>query len=193
MAGEYILDLEQVKAVTGAKTDEEAVAQVLAVQELIEGYLGVTLIKADFADEKITVPYALSNIIRPAKSPVNSVSKIGLLQADGTYKAYTGQYTFSRDCVQFLTSYSDRVPARVIPGKVGAVKMTYNAGLYDDYTQAPALLAAAAKGLLGWLFADPHALDGYQSEHLSDYSYTKGATVRGIPAAVAGILDGVRL
>lgn len=193
MAGEYILDLEQVKAVTGAKTDEEASAQAVAVQELIESYLGVTLIKADFADEKITVSYALSKIIRPAKSPINSVAKIELLQSNGTYLVYTGQYTFGRECVQLLAQFSDRFPARVIPGKVGAVKMTYNAGLYDDYTQVPALLKTAAKSLLGWMFADPYALGAYQSEHLSDYSYTKGATVRGIPAGIAGILDGVRL
>lgn len=193
MAGEYILDLEQVKTVTGAKTDEEAATQACAVQELIEAYLGVTLIKTDFVDEKITVPYSLSQIIRPAKSPINSVDRIELLQSDGTYKAYMGKYSLGRENVQLLTKSPEGVSVWIIPNKAGAVKMTYNAGLYDDYTQAPALLAAAAKGLIGWLFGDPHALDGYQSEHLSDYSYTKGAAVRGIPAGIAGILDGIKL
>ena len=193
MAGEYILDLKEVKAITGAETDDQARVQVSAVQELLENYLGVTLIKADVFDEKLTVPYSFSTIIRPTKNPLNSVLKVEVSQNNGEYREYKGRYTFGRQSVQLSLQSSYRFPASVIPGGVGAVRLSYNAGLYSDYTQAPALLVTAAKGLLAWMFADPYAFGGYQSEHLSDYSYTKGATVRGIPATIAGILDGVKL
>lgn len=186
MAGEYILDLETVKTVTGAKSDEEARIQVTAVRELLENYLGVTLVKTDFSNEKITVPYCLSQIVQPANSPINSVAKIEILDDSGQYREYKGTFTFGRKSVQFLPKF----PAL---GKVGAVVLSYNAGVYDDYTQVPALLKTAAQNLLEWMFLDPYALGSYQSEHLSDYSYTKGAVVRGIPASIAGILDGVRL
>ena len=195
MAGEYILDLETVKEITKAKDDAQAAAQIEAAQELMEAYLNVTFIKRDIADEAVTLPYAKSSIISPQYAPINSVKEIKVLQSDGSYQTATDiKYSVGKETVQILSG-SLFVPA-VVPhpaGQIAALKISYNAGLYDDYTQAPALLSSAAQGLLGWLFADTEAMGGYSSEHFSDYSYTKAALVRGLPEGIASILDKVRL
>lgn len=194
MAGEYILDLETVKEVTKAKDDAQAAEQISAVQELMEDYLGVTFIKRDIADEAVVLPYSNVRIISPEYKPINAVIEIKVLQQDGSYKAATDiKYSIGEETIQFLKG-SFFAPAIPHPyGKIAALKISYNAGLYDDYTQAPALLKTAAKGLLGWLFNDPSAMGGYQSENLSDYSYTKGALVGGLPEGIASLLDKVRL
>ena len=195
MAGEYLLDLETVKEITKATSDDVAAAQIEAVQELMEAYLNVTFIKRDIADEAVTLPYAKSSIISPQYTPVNSVKEINVLQNDGSYRAATDiKYSVGKETVQILAG-SLFVPA-VAPrpaGQIAALKISYNAGLYDDYTQAPALLKSAAQGLLGWLYADTYAMGGYSSEHLSDYSYTKAALVNGLPEGIASILNKVRL
>ena len=195
MAGEYILDLETVKEITKAKDDAQAAAQIEAAQELMEAYLNVTFIKRDIADEVVTLPYPRARIISPQYAPINSVKEIKVLQSDGSYQAAADiKYSIGKETVQILAG-SLFVPA-VVPhpaGQIAALKISYNAGLYDDYTQAPALLSSAAQGLLSWLFADTEAMGGYSSEHLSDYSYTKAALVRGLPEGIASILDKVRL
>lgn len=88
MAGKYILDLETVKKITGAETDEQAAVQITAVQELLQSYLGVLFIRKDIADEVLTVPYADATVFSPAYGPINSVSGLEVLGADGAYKAY---------------------------------------------------------------------------------------------------------
>ena len=195
MAGEYILDLETVKEITKAKDDAQAAEQIEAAQELMEAYLNVTFIKRDIADEAVTLPYKKISIISPQYAPINSVKEIKVLQSDGSYRAAADiKYSIGKETVQILAG-SLFVPA-VVPhpaGQIAALKISYNAGLYDDYTQAPALLSSAAQGLLGWLFADTEAMGGYSSEHLSDYSYTKAALVNGLPEGIAAILDKVRL
>ena len=195
MAGEYILDLETVKEITKAKDDAQAAAQIEAAQELMEAYLNVTFIKRDIADEAVTLPYKKISIISPQYGPINSVKEIKVLQSDGSYRAAADiKYSIGKETVQILAG-SLFVPA-VVPhpaGQIAALKISYNAGLYDDYTQAPALLKSAAQGLLGWLFADTEAMGGYSSEHLSDYSYTKAALVNGLPEGIAAILNKVRL
>lgn len=194
MAGEYILDLETVKEITKAKDDAQAAAQIEAVQELMEAYLNVTFIKRDISDEAVTLPYPRARIISPQYAPINSVKEIKVLQSDGSYQAAADiKYSIGKETVQILAG-SLFVPA-VAPrpaGQIAALKISYNAGLYDDYTQAPALLKSAAQGLLGWL-TDPYAMGGYSSEHLSDYSYTKAALVNGLPEGIAAILNKVRL
>lgn len=195
MAGEYILDLETVKEVTKAKDDAQAAAQIEAVQELMEAFLNISFIKRDVSDEPVTLPYAKSSIISPQYAPINSVKEINVLQNDGSYRAAADiKYSIGKETVQILAG-SLFVPA-VVPhpaGQIAALKISYNAGLYDDYTQAPALLKSAAQGLLSWLYADPYAMGGYSSEHLSDYSYTKAALVNGLPEGIAAILNKVRL
>lgn len=194
MAGEYILDLETVKKITGAETDEQAAVQITAVQELLQSYLGVLFIRKDIADEVLTVPYADATVFSPTYGPINSVIGLEVLNGGGTYTAYKGAVAHSKNAVQVLGNglrafwYAWRRA-----GVIGRIRISYNAGLWADYSAAPAVLGAAAKSLLDWLYNDPYALGGYQSEHLSDYSYTKGATVRGIPSGVAGILDGIKL
>lgn len=195
MAGEYILDLETVKEVTKAKDDAQAAAQIEAVQELMEAYLNITFIKRDVSDEPVTLPYQRTRIISPQYAPINSVKEIKVLQNDGSYRAATDiKYSVGKETVQILSG-SLFAPG-VMPhpaGQIAALKISYNAGLYDDYTQAPALLSSAAQGLLSWLYTDPYAMGGYSSEHLSDYSYTKAALVNGLPEGIASILDKVRL
>lgn len=195
MAGEYILDLETVKKITKAKSNDVAAEQIEAVQELMEAYLNITFIKRDVSDEQVTLPYKKISIISPQYAPINSVKEIKVLQIDGSYqKAADIKYSLGKETVQILAG-SLFVPA-VTPhpaGQITALKISYNAGLYDDYTQAPALLKNAAQGLLSWLYADPYAMGGYSSEHLSDYSYTKAALVNGLPEGIASILNKVRL
>lgn len=195
MAGEYILDLETVKEITKAKDDAQAAAQIEAAQELMEAYLNVTFIKRDIADEAVTLPYKKISIISPQYAPINSVKEIKVLQSDGSYHAAADiKYSLGKETVQILSGslFAHCVMPRPA-GQIAAIKISYNAGLYDDYTQAPALLKSAAQGLLGWLFADPYAMGGYSSEHLSDYSYTKAALVNGLPEGIAAILNKVRL
>lgn len=195
MAGEYILDLETVKEITKATSDAVAAEQIEAAQELMEAYLNVTFIKRDIADEEITLPYKKISIISPQYAPINSVKEIKVLQSDGSYqRAADIKYSIGKETVQILAG-SLFVPA-VVPhpaGQIAALKISYNAGLYDDYTKAPALLKSAAQGLLSWLFTDPYAMGGYSAEHLSDYSYTKAALVKGVPEGIAAILNKVRL
>lgn len=195
MAGEYILDLETVKEVTKAKDDAQAAAQIEAVQELMEAYLNITFIKRDVSDEPVTLPYQRTRIISPQYAPINSVKEIKVLQNDGSYRAATDiKYSVGKETVQILSGslFAPGVMPRPA-GQIAALKISYNAGLYDDYTQAPALLSSAAQGLLSWLYTDPYAMGGYSSEHLSDYSYTKAALVNGLPEGIASILDKVRL
>lgn len=195
MAGEYILDLETVKEITKAKDDAQAAAQIEAAQELMEAYLNVTFIKRDVSDEPVTLPYPRAGIISPQYAPINSVKEIKVLQSDGSYQAATDiKYSVGKETVQILSGslFAPGVMPRPA-GQIAALKISYNAGLYDDYTQALALLKSAAQGLLSWLYADPYAMGGYSSEHLSDYSYTKAALVNGLPEGIASILNKVRL
>lgn len=195
MAGEYILDLETVKEITKATSNDVAAAQIEAVQEMMEAYLNITFIKRDVSDEQVTLPYAKSSIISPQYAPINSVKEIKVLQSDGSYqKAADIKYSLGKETVQILSGslFEHGVMPRAA-GQIAALKISYNAGLYDDYTQATALLKSAAQGLLSWLYADQYAMSGYSSEHLSDYSYTKAALVNGLPEGIASILNKVRL
>ena len=195
MAGEYILDLETVKKITKAKSNDVAAEQIEAVQEMMEAYLNITFIKRDIADEAVTLPYKKISIISPQYAPINSVKEIKVLQSDGSYQKATDiKYSLGKETVQILSGslFAHGVMPRPA-GQIAALKISYNAGLYDDYTQATALLKSAAQGLLGWLYADPYAMGGYSSEHLSDYSYTKAALVNGLPEGIAAILNKVRL
>lgn len=47
-----LINLDRVKQLTGAKTDEEAALKLKTVLEVIEDFLGVVLFKTDFKDEK---------------------------------------------------------------------------------------------------------------------------------------------
>lgn len=185
METKYLIPLSIVKEITGAETDEQAAAQIMAVQSMIEAYLGVTLIKTDYTDEKITLPYGWQSVLCPRFNPINSVAQVSFLRPDGTYDLYKGHLSVGKFSIEMLGAPCPQ-------GHVAAAQISYNAGLYADYSQAPALLVQAAEKLLAWN-ANPDALNGFSSEHLGDYSYTKGALVRGMPEVIAGMLNGVIL
>ena len=52
-----LINLDRVKQLTGAKTNEEAALKLKTVLEVIEDFLGVVLFKTDFKDEKISLAY----------------------------------------------------------------------------------------------------------------------------------------
>lgn len=183
METQYLIPLPIVKEITGAETDEQATVQIKCVQSMIEAYLGVMLIKTDYTDEKITLPYGWQSVLCPRFTPINSVAKVDFLRSDGTYEEHKGHLSIGKFSIELLGRPR-------LQGHIAAAQISYNAGLYDDYSQAPALLVQAAEKLLAWN-ANPDAVRGFASEHLGDYSYTKGALVRGVPEVIAGMLNGI--
>lgn len=183
MSSGAIIPVEVVKSITGATDDAVATMQGNAIVQLIEGYLGVTLIKQDFQNERITVPYKHSRVFKTKHYPINSVSALNFITADATYQASQKQLMLGYHIVEVIGT---------LPVGVSAVKITYNAGLYDSWADVPAIIQLAAEELLKYKF-NPNYMAGFNSEHLGDYSYSKGSIVRGLPAEIAGMLDGVEL
>lgn len=178
-----IIPLDLIKRITGATSDAVASMQGRAIVQLIEGYLGVTLIKQDFQNERITVPYKHSRVFKTKHCPINSVSALNFITADATYQASQKKLLLGYHIVEVIGT---------LPVGVSAVKITYNAGLYDSWADVPAIIQLAAEELLKYKF-NPNYMAGFNSEHLGDYSYSKGSIVRGLPAEIAGMLDGVEL
>ena len=178
----YLIPLGKVKEMTGATTDEQAAVQSRAIEQMIEAYTGLTLFKKDVTQERITLPYGLQKVIRPVCLPVNSVEEVRY----GDGKVYRGAVKCGTYGVE-LTELEGIVP------QISALEISYNAGLYDDFSDAPAILQVAAEKLLYWFFVANEDTSGFSSEHLGEYSYTKGNLVRGIPQEIANILDSVRL
>ena len=170
------------KQLTGATTDEQAAVQSRAIEQMIESYTGLTLFKKDITNERITLPYGLQKVIRPACLPVNSVEEVRY----GDGQVYEGAVKCGTYGVE-LTELEGHKP------QISALELSYNAGLYDDFADTPAILQFAAEKLMYWFFVANEGITGFQSEHLGEYSYTKGSSVRGIPQEVANILDSVRL
>ena len=157
--------------------------------KLIEDFLGVVLFKSDFTDEKITVPYESMRIIRPAKTPINTVETVKFYDwHKNEYKTYAHtHFVIGNETIEF----KEYKPLRY--HGVAKVLLSYNAGLYDDNSQVPPILAVAAEKLLDYLFVSGSFGGAYQSEHLGDYSYSKAASVNGLPADIAGLLEGLHL
>lgn len=180
-----LINLEKVKTITNAETDEDAKATLAAVVELIETYLGVKLLKADITAEKVTLPYDKMRVLRPRFSPINSVSELKFLRNDGAYDTLSRSYSVGKNTIEILTGSTPR-------GRIAAAEISYNAGLYDSYEDAAPAIKLAAEKLLAWL-SDSAASGAFQSENFGGYSYTKGALVRGLPQDIAAILDGVAI
>lgn len=178
-----IIPLDEIKSITGATSDAVAMMQGRAIMQLIEGYLGITLIKQNFQNERITVPYKHSRVFKTKHYPINSVSELNFITAEATYQASQKQMMLGYHIVEVMGT---------LPVGVSAVKVSYNAGLYDSWADVPAIIQLAAEELLKYRF-DPKFSAGYSSEHFGDYSYSKGNMVRGLPAEIAGMLDGVEL
>ena len=190
-----LIPVETVKAITGATDDAVATQLGAAIIGMLQSYLGLVLKKQDFTAEKITVPYHFSRVIRPKYAPINSVSQVGIITNNGTYKADEHSYfAIGRFTIEVLPHFWRCFHYSILPSSVAAVEMTYNAGLYSSWEEVPAVIQEAAQELLKYKYDSEYAA-GYQSEHLGDYSYTKGSFAKnsGIPAEIAGMLDGLEL
>lgn len=187
-----LIPVETVKAITGATDNTVATQQGAAVIGMLQNFLGLVLKKQTFAGEKVTVPYAFSRVIRPRYAPINSVSSLGVITQEGTYKTETSHIAVGEFTLELLPTFWVFRFAKVLPQSVSAVQITYNAGLYDNWNEVPAVIQEAAQELLKYKY-NANYMAGFQSEHLGDYSYTKGSFVKGLPAEIAGMLEGINL
>lgn len=190
-----LIPTDVIKRITGTTDETEAVTQGRAIVGMVQAYLGLVLVKQNFCNEKITVPYNFSRVIRPKYAPINSVSEIGIITNNGTYKADNTSYVaIGRFTVELLPHFWRCFHYSILPASVAAVEMSYNAGLYANWSEVPGVIQEVAQELLKYKYDEEYAA-GFQSEHLGDYSYTKGAFAKnsGIPAEIAGMLDGLEL
>lgn len=190
-----LIPVEVVKSITGTTDDTVATQQGAAIIGMLQAYLGLVLKKQDFTGEKVTIPYHFSRVIRPKYAPINTVSQVGIITNNGTYKAdETSYFAIGRFTVELLPHFWRCFHYSILPSSVAAVEISYNAGLYTAWSEVPAVIQEAAQELLKYKYASEYAA-GFQSEHLGDYSYTKGtfANNSGIPAEIAGMLDRLEL
>lgn len=187
-----LIPIATVKAITGTTSDTVATQQGAAIIGLLQNYLGLVLKKQNFTDEKVTIPYPFSRVIKPMYAPVNSVSYLGTITNEGTYEQDTRHLAVGEFTIEILPTFWTCFHCKVLPSAVSAVKISYNAGLYNTWEEMPAILQEAAQELLKYKFNDGY-IAGFQSEHLGDYSYTKGSFVRGLPAEIASMLDNINL
>jgi len=187
-----IIPAATITAITGATASDEIARQGEAVIQMLEAYMGILLVKRDIADELITVTYDFSRIIKPKFAPINSVTSLEVITREGTYKADTRTLSVGKFTIEMLPQFWFCFPVQVLPKAIAAVKLSYNAGYYSTWAELPAILKQAALELLKYLFASGLKA-GFQSEHLGDYSYTRGNIVRGLPIEIASMLDGVVL
>lgn len=189
-----LIPAEVVKSITGTTDDAVAAQQGAAIVGMVQAYLGLVLVKQDFSGEKITVPYDFQRVIKPKWAPINSVSTIGVITHAGTYKVETKAVSFGEYTIEILPRLWECLPRYVIPSAVGAIELSYNAGLYTTWAEVPAVLQEAMQELLKYKYNAGY-IAGFNSEHLGDYSYSKGgfAANSGIPLEIAGMLDGLDL
>lgn len=189
-----LIPVEVVKSITGTTDDTVAAKQGETVIGMLQSYLGLVLVKQDFTGEKVTIPYPFSRVIKPKYAPINSVSSLGVITHNGTYKTETKHLAVGKWTFEILPTFLACFHYSVLPSAVSAVEVTYNAGLYTAWSEVPAVIQEAAQELLKYKFNDDYSA-GFQSEHFGDYSYTKGAITSkgGIPAEIASMLDGLEL
>lgn len=189
-----LIPLDVVKSITGATSDDVAATQGRAIVAMVQAYLGLVLVKQDFTNEKVTVPYEFSRVILPKHAPINDICNVGVVTHEGTYKGDTNALSFGEYTIEFLPRFWSFFPRVILPAAVGAIELSYNAGLYNDWSEVPAVLQEAMQELLKYKYNASYAA-GFNSEHLGDYSYNKGAFAAnsGIPAEIAGMLDGLKL
>lgn len=189
-----LIPVEVVKSITGTTDDAVATQQGSAIIGMLQAYLGLVLKKQDFTGEKVTIPYHFSRVIKPKYAPINSVSSLGVITHNGTYKAETKHIAVGKWTFEILPTFWACFHYSVLPSAVSAVEVTYNAGLYSTWSEVPAVIQEAAQELLKYKFNNDYSA-GFQSEHFGDYSYTKGTITSkgGIPAEIASMLDGLEL
>lgn len=186
-----IIPVDVVKSITGTTDNTVAQQQGEAVIGMLQNYLGLVFVKQNFNNEKVTVLYGLTKVIKPRYAPINSVSYLGVITHEGTYKARTEHLSIGEFTVELLNCFWNRF-YHLLPSAVSAVEISYNAGLFSNWNEVPAVLKEAAQELLKYKYNADY-IAGFNSEHLGDYSYTKGAFVRGLPAEIAGMLEGINL
>lgn len=187
-----LIPTDIVKSITGATDDAVAVGQGRAIVGMVQAYLGLVLLKQDFCNEKVTIPYHFSKVIKPRYAPINAVHNLGVITNNGTYKAEEKHLAVGEFTIEVLPSFWGCFHYNVLPSAVSAVEVSYNAGLYKNWAEVPGILQEAMQELLKYKYNADYAA-GFQSEHFGDYSYTKGSFVKGLPAEIAGMLDGLNL
>lgn len=187
-----LIPVATVKAITGATDDAVATQQGAAIIGLLQNYLGLVLKKQNITNEKITIPYKFSRCIQTHYAPINSVTSVSLVTSVGEYTPLKAHLSVGQFSVEVLPEFWACIHYSVLPSAVSAVKISYNVGLYDNWSEAPAILQLAANELLKFKYDEDYSA-GFQSEHFGDYSYTKGAFVKGLPAEIAGMLEGIEL
>lgn len=187
-----IIPAATITAITGATDANEIALQGCVIIEMLEEFLGVLLVKRDISEEKITLPYNFSKVLKPKFAPINSVSSLEVITHNGTYKAETKHLALGAYTIELLPRFWACFPYPVLPKAVAAVKLSYNAGYYSTWQEFPAILQQAAIDLLKYKYLYSYQM-GFQSEHLGDYSYTKGNIVRGLPVEIASSLEGLVL
>lgn len=192
MSEAVLIPLEEVKAITGTTDNTVATRQGNAIMQMLEAYLNTVLIKRDITNERVTVPYEFSRLIEPKFNPINSVASLSVILRDGTYKADTQHISIGEYAIELLPRFWFCFPRPILPKAIAAILLSYNVGHFDSWSDLPAILQEAALELLKYKYVTSLAA-GFQSEHLGDYSYTKGSFVRGLPVEIASMLDGVVL
>ena len=187
-----IIPAATITAITGATDANEIALQGCVVIEMLEEFLGVLLVKRDISEEKITLPYNFSKVLKTKFAPINSVSSLEVITHNGTYKAETKHLAIGAYTIELLPRFWACFPYPVLPKAVAAVKLSYNAGYFNKWQELPALIQEAAEELLAFKYASDFKA-GFQSEHLGDYSYTKGKLVKGLPEEIASMLEAVEL
>lgn len=187
-----LIPVAVVKAITGTTNDAVAQQQGETVIGILQNFLGLVLVKQNFTGEKVTIPYAFSRVVKPRYAPINSVSSLEVITNDGTYKADTSTLAVAEFTLELLPLFWILPLCKRLPNAVAGVKISYNAGLFSTWTEVPPVLQEAAQELLKYKYNADY-IAGFQSEHFGDYSYTKGALVKGIPAEIAGMLEGINL
>lgn len=187
-----LIPLDVVKKITGATEDSVAATQGRAIVGLLQDYFGLLMVKQDICKEKVTMPYKFSRIIKPRYAPINSVCCLGLITHEGTYKTDDSALAIGEYSIEVLPKFWALFHYTVLPSAVSAIEISYNAGLFSSWEEVPPVLQEAAMELLKFKYNSGFEA-GLQSEHLGDYSYTKGSFVNGLPAEIAGMLDGLKL
>lgn len=187
-----LIPLDVVKSITGVTNDSIAATQGRAIVGILQDYFGLLMVKQDILNEKVTMPYKFSRIIKPRYAPINSVSYLGLITHEGTYKTDASALAIGEFSIEVLPKFWALYYSNLLPTSISAVEVSYNAGLFSSWEEVPAVLQEAAIELLKYKYNSGFTA-GLQSEKLGDYSYTKGNFVNGLPAEIAGMLDGLKL
>lgn len=204
-----LISLTEIKRILGladtSETDAQATLYINAVEAFFDNYFGLKMIKTNFTEEAVTMPYGLSRMITPKYLPVNSVSEIKLLLHTGQYAPIEDiPLSVGRGGVELLINFRDinirysqwhdLIKPSLIPAKISAVKLSYNAGLYDSWDDESVnpLIKALAPMILKYMFGGQMA-GNFKSETMGTYAYSYGDIIKGLPASISLALDGIKL